>query len=66
MLLVGTSIYSADGEAFKIKKAKLRGVASVGMICAEDELGIGESHDGILVLDESAKVGQPLSDIYPC
>jgi phenylalanyl-tRNA synthetase beta chain len=48
---------------FKIKKAKLRGVESFGMICAEDELGLGESHDGILVLPEDAVPGTPLADI---
>ncbi len=47
----------------KIKKAKLRGVESFGMICAEDELGLGESHDGILVLDPSAPVGISMQDI---
>ena len=44
-----------DGEPFEIKKAKIRGVESVGMICAEDEIGLGASHDGILVLDEFDK-----------
>ena len=47
------------GEDFKIKKSKIRGVESFGMICAEDELGIGESHDGIMVLDPEAVVGTP-------
>ncbi len=50
------------GEDFKIKKSKIRGVESFGMICAEDELGIGESHDGIMVLDPDAKVGTPAKD----
>ena len=50
------------GEDFKIKKSKLRGVESFGMICAEDELGIGESHDGIMVLDPDAVVGTPAKD----
>ena len=50
------------GEDFKIKKSKIRGVESFGMICAEDELGIGESHDGIMVLDPGAVVGTPAKD----
>ena len=49
---------------FKIKKSKIRGVESLGMICAEDELGIGESHEGIKVLPEDAPVGMPAKD-YP-
>ena len=50
------------GEDFKIKKSKIRGVESFGMICAEDELGIGESHDGIMVLNPDAVVGTPAKD----
>ena len=50
------------GEDFKIKKSKIRGVESFGMICAEDELGIGESHDGIMVLDSEAVPGTPAKD----
>ena len=50
------------GEDFKIKKSKIRGVESFGMICAEDELGIGESHDGIMVLAPEAEVGTPAKD----
>ena len=50
------------GEDFKIKKSKIRGVESFGMICAEDELGIGESHDGIMVLDPAAVPGTPAKD----
>lgn len=54
-----------DGEnAFTIKKSKLRGVDSNGMICAEDEIGIGTSHDGIIVLPEDAPVGMPAADYY--
>lgn len=60
---VGTSLYS-DGEAFVIKKAKIRGELSFGMICAEDELGLGSSHDGILVLEESALSGTPAADYF--
>ena len=50
------------GDDFKIKKSKIRGVESFGMICAEDELGIGESHDGIMVLEPEAVVGTPAKD----
>lgn len=53
---IGTTLYSGE-ESFQIKKSKIRGVASEGMICAEDELGIGVSHDGIMVLSDSATVG---------
>lgn len=55
---VGTKL----GEDFKIKKSKIRGVESFGMICAEDELGIGESHDGIMVLDKDAVPGTPAKE----
>ena len=50
------------GEDFKIKKSKIRGVESFGMLCAEDELGIGESHDGIMILDADAVPGTPAKD----
>jgi phenylalanyl-tRNA synthetase beta chain len=53
---VGTTLYKGD-ETFEIKKAKIRGEVSEGMICAEDEIGLGTSHEGIMVLDPSAKVG---------
>jgi len=61
---IGTSLYSAEGEPWKIKKGKIRGEESHGMICAEDELGLGKSHDGILVLDKSVKVGTAAADIF--
>ncbi len=61
---VNTTIYPIEGEPFKIKKAKIRGVQSSGMLCAEDEIGIGQSHDGILILPEDTPIGQPLSEIY--
>ncbi|WP_223033299.1 phenylalanine--tRNA ligase subunit beta [Hanstruepera marina] len=61
---IGTTLYTPEGEAWKIKKGKIRGEASHGMICAEDELGLGQSHDGILVLDEATNVGAKLSDIF--
>ena len=60
---VGATIYHGD-ESFEIKKAKLRGQASEGMICAEDEIGLGTSHDGILVLDSHAKIGMPASEFF--
>lgn len=60
---VGTTLYNGD-NSFKIKKAKLRGEASEGMICAEDELGLGESHEGIMVLDENAEIGQKASEYF--
>lgn len=54
---VGTTIHPTNGEPFKIKKSKIRGVESFGMICAEDEIGIGTDHDGIMVLDAAAPIG---------
>jgi|LakMenEpi03Aug12_release.lakeMendotaPanAssembly.Ray.scaffolds.fasta_scaffold06647_10 phenylalanyl-tRNA synthetase beta chain len=54
---IGTKLFPSEGEPLVIKKGKIRGQESNGMICAEDELGIGKSHDGILVLDASARVG---------
>jgi phenylalanyl-tRNA synthetase beta chain len=53
----GTTVYPTAGEAFKIKDSKIRGEVSQGMICAEDEIGLGTSHEGILVLPEEVKVG---------
>ncbi|WP_191859958.1 phenylalanine--tRNA ligase subunit beta [Hanstruepera ponticola] len=61
---IGTTLYTAEGEAWKIKKGKIRGEESHGMICAEDELGLGTSHDGILVLDSKTKVGTLGSELY--
>ncbi len=58
---VGTVLYDGDNE-FKIKKAKIRGEVSEGMICAEDELGLGTSHDGIMVLPDDAPVGKPAKE----
>ncbi|MCR9182738.1 MAG: phenylalanine--tRNA ligase subunit beta [Flavobacteriaceae bacterium] len=62
--IVGTILYFENGEPLEIKKGKIRGEVSEGMICAEDEIGLGTNHDGILVLDKNAKVGTPLSEIY--
>lgn len=56
---VGTKLPTSDGSEFKIKKSKIRGAESFGMICAEDELGIGSSHDGIMVLEDTAVPGTP-------
>lgn len=61
--LVGTKLYSGE-ESFTIKKSKIRGTESFGMICAEDEIGIGKSHDGIIILPADAKVGTPAKDYY--
>ena len=61
---VGTSLYDKEGKAFLIKKSKIRGEESHGMICAEDELGLGESHDGIMVLDANLKNGTPCSEVF--
>lgn len=60
---VGTKLYSGD-ETFTIKRSKIRGVESFGMICAEDEIGIGTSHDGIIVLPETAVIGTLAKDYY--
>ena len=61
---VGTTLYDDKGEPWKIKKGKIRGEVSNGMICAEDELGLGESHDGIMILEEDLKPGTPLAEIF--
>ena len=61
---IGTVLYTNEGESWTIKKGKIRGEESHGMICAEDELGLGKSHDGILVLDDKIEVGTLASDIF--
>lgn len=61
---IGTTIYPVNGEPLTMKKAKIRGEESQGMICAEDEIGIGTSHAGILVLEPSMVPGTPASDIF--
>ncbi|WP_299130141.1 phenylalanine--tRNA ligase subunit beta [uncultured Winogradskyella sp.] len=61
---IGTTLYTAEGEPWKIKKGKIRGEESHGMICAENELGLGEEHDGIMVLDNALKVGTPAADVF--
>ena len=60
---LGCVLYDGDKE-FVIKKSKLRGVESLGMICAEDEIGVGTSHDGIIVLPEDAPIGMPAAEYY--
>lgn len=60
---LGCILYDGD-DSFTIKKSKLRGVDSFGMICAEDEIGVGTSHEGIIVLPEDAPVGQPAAEYY--
>ncbi len=61
---VGTILHPSTGDPFTIKKSKIRGQVSEGMLCAEDEIGLGESHDGIMVLDSSAQVGMPASEFF--
>ncbi|WP_109831137.1 phenylalanine--tRNA ligase subunit beta [Reichenbachiella versicolor] len=61
---VGATLYPVSGDSFKIKKAKIRGEVSLGMICAEDEIGLGESHDGIMVLDTDLPNGTPAKDYF--
>ena len=61
---VGTTLYPLNDDKFKITKSKIRGEVSQGMICAEDEIGVGNSHDGIIVLDSKVKVGTKVSTIY--
>ncbi len=61
---IGTLLYDDKGESFKIKKGKIRGEQSFGMICAEDELGLGNSHDGIMVLNDSLEVGTPCAEVF--
>ena len=60
---IGTMLYDGD-DSFKIKKSKIRGEASEGMICGEDELGLGDITDGIMVLDPNAKVGIAASEYF--
>ena len=61
---IGTTLYMENGEPLIIKKGKIRGEESFGMICAEDELGLGKGHDGILVIDDKYKVGTPASKVF--
>lgn len=61
---IGTQIWTSETEYFEIKKSKIRGKVSEGMICAEDELGLGNSHDGIMVLPEDAPIGMPAKEYF--
>ncbi len=61
---IGTELYDHEGKAFTIKEAKVRGELSQGMICAEDELGLGKSHEGIMVLPEDTVVGMKASEYF--
>ncbi|MFK8266066.1 phenylalanine--tRNA ligase subunit beta [Capnocytophaga cynodegmi] len=61
---IGTKLFDKEGNSFEIKKGKIRGEESFGMICAEDELGLGEGHEGILILDEKYEPGTPCSEIF--
>ncbi len=61
---VNSTLYPAGGEPFKIKKAKIRGEVSQGMICAEDEIGLGKGHDGIMVLDTELPNGTPAAEYF--
>ena len=61
---IGTTLYPIEGEPFKIKKSKIRGIESEGMICAEDEIGLGQSHDGIMVLEDFPCVGTSAADYF--
>ena len=61
---IGTKLIDKDGNEFEIKKGKIRGQESHGMICAEDELGLGTSHDGIMILDANLKPGTPAATVF--
>ena len=61
---VGTTVHPTSGEPFKINKSKIRGEESEGMICAEDEIGLGHSHDGILILAADAPIGLPAKQYF--
>lgn len=61
---VGVQLYSHNGTTFKIKKAKIRGEVSEGMLCAEDEIGLGQAHEGIMVLDTSLPPGTPAAQHF--
>lgn len=61
---VNTTVYPVSGEPFKINKSKIRGEVSEGMICAEDEIGLGHDHDGIMVLNADASIGSAAKDYF--
>lgn len=62
--IVGTTVHPTTGEPFKINKSKIRGEVSEGMICAEDEIGLGHDHNGIMILDEAAVIGTQAKDYF--
>ncbi|USD25244.1 phenylalanine--tRNA ligase subunit beta [Flagellimonas marinaquae] len=62
--IVGTTLYTKEGEAWTIKKGKIRGEVSQGMICAEDEIGLGDGHDGIMVLNDDLVPGTPCAQVF--
>ncbi|MGB5497341.1 MAG: phenylalanine--tRNA ligase subunit beta [Maribacter sp.] len=61
---IGTTLYTKEGEPWTIKKGKIRGEESHGMICAEDELGLGDSHEGIMILSDSIATGTPCAEVF--
>ena len=61
---VGTTIHPINGEPFEIRKAKIRGEESMGMICAEDEIGLGDNHDGIMILDDDLPIGKSFKELH--
>lgn len=61
---IGTALHMSNGETLVIKKGKIRGEVSAGMICAEDELGLGDSHDGIMILEASLVPGTPVAELF--
>lgn len=61
---IGTTLYNNEGEVWTIKKGKIRGEESHGMLCAEDEIGLGKSHDGIMILEAALEIGTALADHY--
>ncbi|PBQ33061.1 phenylalanine--tRNA ligase subunit beta [Sphingobacteriaceae bacterium] len=61
---IGTKLYPGEGEPFEIKKSKIRGAVSEGMLCAEDEIGLGKSHAGIMILPDSTIIGTPASEYF--
>jgi len=61
---IGTKVFDKEGNAFEIKKGKIRGQESHGMICAEDELGLGSNHNGIMILADDLKPGTPAAKIF--
>ena len=61
---IGTKLFDKDGVEYEIKKGKIRGQESHGMICAEDELGLGTSHEGIMILDDKLKPGTPCAKVF--